>query len=136
MSPAEIIEKAKEATGSRSYYELSHKLDISETNLSRYRLGKVAPDFYACTKLAVTIGMDPAQLMAEFQMQQEKNETRRAFYRDFLSRARKATVVGILALISIGFCLKGPAGDGGYQTANGAAIAATLGALLYRRRFV
>ena len=136
MTPAELIDKAKENTGSRSYYELSHKLDISEANLSRSRSGKQVPDFYACTKLAITVGMDPAEVMAEFEMQKEKNETRRAFYRDFLSRARKATVVGILALISIGFCLKGPAGDGGYQMVNGAAIAATLGALLYRRRFV
>ncbi|WP_416242524.1 helix-turn-helix domain-containing protein [Azospira sp. APE16] len=133
MTPAEIIDKAKEATGARSYYDLAHKLEVSEQAISSYRKGERTPDFYACTKLAISLGMDPAQLMAEFELQKEKNEKKRAFYRDFLQRAKRAAVI-TLVCGCIGFYWSGLAASGGPDQAAKVAAALAASAAFFRFR--
>ncbi|MGE4292653.1 MAG: hypothetical protein AB7E32_10695 [Desulfovibrio sp.] len=138
MTPAELIDQVKEKTGSRSYYALAQTLEIPEETIASYRRGRTFPDPYACTKFAIVLGQDPVQLIAEMELQREKNERKKDFWRGFLSRARKGTVAGILALTCFASFLNAGAGRGGLpEPSQAVAVAATVGlmALFLRRRY-
>lgn len=139
MTPLELIDHVKEKGGFRSYYALAQSLDIDESTIASYRKGRSFPDPYACTKFAIVLGQDPAQLIAEMELQREKNERKKDFWRGFLSRARKATVAAILVWTCFASSWNGGVGHGGVPDPNQAvAIAATValtGLFLRRRRF-
>lgn len=137
MTPAELVDQVKEKAGFRSYYAMAHGLDIAEQNISAYRKGQRVPDAYACTKFAIVLGQDPAQLIAEMELQKEKDERRKDFWRGFLSRARKGTAVAILALTCFASFSNAGGERGGLPGPNPAVAVATAGlmALFLRRRY-
>lgn len=117
MSPADYLDAAKLVLKVGSDYALAAKLDLSRQLVCMWRKGTHFPDAYACAKLAITLSLDPAEVIADIQQQAEKNPARAEFWRSFLLRARciAALVLCTLALTFSGGQGSEPAGLGGLR---------------------
>jgi transcriptional regulator with XRE-family HTH domain len=107
MNAKELLLECKVRLKLESDYALAKKLDIPRARMSEYMNGKVNPDVYALTRIALTLGRDPIRLIAEYEAATEKNEVKKTFWQGFISRASKAGKAGTLALIFISSLLTG-----------------------------
>jgi transcriptional regulator with XRE-family HTH domain len=96
-----------------SDYALSKELGIPEQRLSEYRRGLRRPDTYALVRLALTVGRDPLEVIAEQEAESARSEVKRQFWRDFLASAERAArlTVLVLAICGAGFATV-PGGPG------------------------
>lgn len=122
MTPAQYLDACKDVLGLSSDYALAQRLDLPKQYVSRWRNGDQHPDAFACTKIAITLNLDPATVIADVQAQAEKNPKRAEFWRSFLARARAAAVV----LITLAAC---------YSVSSGSVQGAPGGGLRWRYRF-
>lgn len=101
-----------------SDYALSKELGIPEPRISEYRRGLRKPDTYALVRLALTVGRDPLEVIAEAEAESARSEVKRQFWRDFLASASKAGRCIALALAIFGAtCATVPAGAGIFRRA-------------------
>jgi transcriptional regulator with XRE-family HTH domain len=94
------LDKCKEKLNISSTYALSKLWDISEQVLSRYYSGEREPEDYACFKIAETLELDAAYVIATIKAETEKNENKKNYFRSFSGASRKiaASVVLTVAL--------------------------------------
>jgi hypothetical protein len=95
MTPAEYFDAAKNRLNIASDYELAKRLCIGANNMTYYRNGSRNIPLDAAFRLAITLELDPATVVADLESQREKNAKRRDFWTGFISRA--AMVIGALA---------------------------------------
>lgn len=95
MKPTAYFDAVKAELNIQSDYELAKRLEFSNKTLPDMRKGERAVPLDVAFRIAITLQLDPAEVVADLAEQREKNETRRAFWRGFLSRA--ATVLIALA---------------------------------------
>lgn len=115
MTPSEYLDAAKSRLCLSSDYELAKRMEIPKGHLPAMRRGERAIPMHLAFRLAITLELDPAQLIADLEAQREKNEQRRELYRSFLGRARKvaAILACTLALITSAGLGLDPGGRGG-----------------------
>lgn len=115
MKPAEYLDAAKARLCLSSDYELAKRAGIPRQSLPAIRDGKRALPLDFAYWLAITLELDPAEVVADLEAQREKNPLRAEFWRSFLSRARSiaALLLCTLALISSAGLGSDPAGAGG-----------------------
>lgn len=101
MKANELLEAVKAREGITSNYRLAKVLDIPENRINDYAHGRAHPDEYAATKIALALELDPISVIAELKAESEKDEKKREFWRNFLTRA--ALVVASLAALHCGF---------------------------------
>ena len=87
MTPAQYLDAAKAELAISADNELAKRFDTTRQRISAYRNGSVWPDNYIVMKLAITLKLDPAMVLADLESQREKNHERAEFWRSFLSRA-------------------------------------------------
>lgn len=87
MTPAQYIDAAKTELAIQSDNELAKRFDLHRQRISAYRNGTQWPDNYIIMKLAITLQLDPARVLADLESQREKDAKRVEFWRSFLSRA-------------------------------------------------
>lgn len=127
MTPNEYLDATKKAMGIKADNELANRFEIHRARICAYRAGKEWPDNYIVTKMAITLNLDPAKVLADLESQREKNPKRSEFWKSFLSRAiLVALLVCTLAWSSIGIS------DSAAKAIGGAIAAST--ALFYARR--
>lgn len=97
MKTTEYLNRVKKKLDISSDYALAKAMEVHKARIHDYYAGKAVPDPYACTKIAVLLGVDPAIVMAEIYEETEKNEQRRAFWRDFVLHANKAAAVMLVS---------------------------------------
>ena len=95
MKNDELLDKVKEKTGATSDYKLAQVLDIPTQRIADYRSGKRAPDVYACTKIAIAMGVPPIEIIAEVEAESAQTEAKRTFWRNFRQHAGKAAVIAL-----------------------------------------
>lgn len=95
---AELMDALKAKIGIDSDYALAKKLGVNQARISAYRHGKEKPDFYICVKAGIFLNLDPVKIAAEIELEKEKNEERRGFWRDFLSHSTPAVLVMLVSL--------------------------------------
>ena len=100
MTPSEYLDAAKAAMGLQTDYELAQRLDIPRGHVAEMRHGQRAMKAYVAAKIAVTLNLDPAQVIADLEAQREKNPKKRAFWQSFLSRAAMLGLACTLGWIS------------------------------------
>jgi len=83
----DLMDELKAAEGMTSDYQLSKETGIAQSRISDYRKGRLTPDEYACTRLALALGREPIEVIAMVQAEQAKTEEKREFWRNFLTRA-------------------------------------------------
>lgn len=121
MTPAEYMDAAKQVMGIKADNELANRFEINRSRVSAYRAGREWPDYYIVTKLAITLKLDPATVLADLESQRERNPKRAEFWRSFLSRAAMlGLLVCTLALSSSGICELGQGPLGGLIAASAA----------------
>ncbi len=93
MKPSEYLDAAKARLNIESDYELAKRLNVKRGPLCQMRQGDRAVPLDVAFKLAITLELDPATVVADLESQREKNPTRRAFWDSFTSHARAAVVL-------------------------------------------
>lgn len=109
MKPSEYLDAAKARLNIESDYELAKRLNVKRGPLCQMRQGERAVPLDVAFKLAITLELDPAKVVADLESQREKNPTRRAFWDSFTSRARS---VAALILCTLAFQLSAISGSG------------------------
>lgn len=100
MNGSEYVQKCKERTKAKSYYELANLLDISETDLNYFKRGERLPSVYACFKFAECLSISPSIIIADIASETEKNSRKRDYFKSFMLACRK---VGTNKLLTIAF---------------------------------
>lgn len=98
MNTIEYLDAAMAATQSKTDYQLSKSLGLPNNRISDYRKHHRKPDEYACTRIAVALGIDPVIVIGEIAMEWEKRPERREWWNDFLRSAGRAGAIVTLAL--------------------------------------
>lgn len=93
MNTLEYLDAAKAALGINSDYELAKRLEVSRQAISDYRQGNRHPDTMMAFRLAITLKLDPAQVVADLESQREPTGKRGEFWRSFLARAAMVAVL-------------------------------------------
>lgn len=114
---AELMDALKAKIGIESDYALAKKLGVNQARISAYRHGKEKPDFYICVKAGIFLNLDPVKIAAEIELEKEKNEERRGFWRDFLSQSTPVTLIMLVSLC-ITFCGSVPSAEANNDGAN------------------
>ena len=104
METTELLQKVKDKTGAESDYKLAKVLDIPTQRIADYRSGKRAPDVYACTKIAIMLGVDPLEIISEVEARSAQTQAKRDFWRDFRQHTGKAAVM----VLALGFMTSSP----------------------------
>ncbi|MFL9711436.1 helix-turn-helix domain-containing protein [Methylobacillus sp. Pita1] len=133
MRQIEYFDECKKKLGITSNYALAKALDLSESRVSDYYKGRHTPDNYACFKIAETLEIDPAVVIAEISAENEKNEKKREFFKVFRGACGKAAA-GIILVLGLSFSLLNVPGDGA-AAVNGSLAAGAAAALFYYRRY-
>lgn len=100
MTPAEYLDAAKARLNVSSDYALAKRLECLPNHVSEIRSGKRHVPIDMAFRLAITLELDPAQVVADLEEQREKNEKRRGFWRSFTSHAR-CNVVAVLCMLAL-----------------------------------
>lgn len=87
MKPAEYLDAAKARLNVTSDYELAKRFAVGRSVISMVRTGERSVPLDVAFRLAIVLEMDPAQVVADIESQQEKNPTKRSFWTGFISRA-------------------------------------------------
>jgi len=95
MKPSEYLDAAKARINVTSDYEMAKRLGLDRQSIPAMRKGTRAVPLDVAYKLAITLEIDPAQVVADLEQQREKNPQRLEFWKGFTSRA--ATVLMVLA---------------------------------------
>lgn len=95
MTPAEYLDAAKARLKITSDYELAKRFGHGNGPIAEMRKGNRNIPLDIAFRLAITLEMDPAQVVADLESQREKNPEKRSFWTGFISRA--AMVIGVMA---------------------------------------
>lgn len=115
MKPNEYLEAVKARLNLKSDYALAKALDVPSGNIAGIRSGARFIPLDMAFRIAITLEMDPAEVVADLEAQREKNEKRRGFWDSFVLHARShvVAVLCMLALIASATCGSGQGAAGG-----------------------
>lgn len=84
-----LLDNCKKNLGIESDYKLAQAIEINRARISGYMNGKEFPDSYACTRIALILNKNPAEIIAMVEIEAEKNKTKKKFWRKFLICSKK-----------------------------------------------
>lgn len=133
MKTIELLDECKKKLEVTSNYALAKALDVAEPRIHEYYKGKAMPDEFACFKIAETLEINPAVVIAEIRAELEKNPKKREYFKVFRGACGKAAAGTILGLVLSLSLLAGFAD--GVPNISGSVVAATAVTLFYYRRY-
>jgi len=99
MKPSEYLDAVKARLSVESDYELAKRLELARSTVSEIRKDIRPIPLDVAYKIAITLEIDPATVVADLESQREKNPQRREFWAGFISRARLAAVLLACTLV-------------------------------------
>lgn len=99
MKPSEYLDAVKARLSVTSDYELAKRLGVGNGRIVQMRTGDRPIPVDIAFKIAITLEIDPATVVADLESQREKNPQRREFWAGFISRARLAAVLLACTLV-------------------------------------
>lgn len=109
MTPNEYLDAAKARLNVKSDYELAKRFGVPNGNVAGIRTGHRKMALDVAFKVAITMEIDPAQVVADLESQREKNPSRKGFWSSFISRA--AIVAALVCTLALNFsAISGSAG--------------------------
>ena len=108
MKPSAYLDTVKAQLNIATDYALAKRLEIGNGRIVAMRAGTRPIPIDIAFKIAITLELDPARVIADLEEQHEKNEKRRDFWRSFLSRAVSTTTV---ILVTLALSLSGISGN-------------------------
>lgn len=117
MKPNEYLNACKMRLNIQSDYELAKRLGVSGGAISEIQRGIRGIPLDLAFRIAITLELDPAEVVADLEGQSEKNPKKREFWNSFVQRARAAVVLlaCTLALSVSGIYGNGAATHGGFN---------------------
>lgn len=109
MKPSAYLDAVKAELDIDSDYALAKRLEITRGQIVAIRDGSRPMPLAVAFKVAITLQLDPAMVIADLEEQREKNEKRRGFWRSFLSRAACVIAVACCTLAWIPSATSGSA---------------------------
>ena len=100
----QLIDQLKEKHGLRSDYAVAKMLGISTQRLSNYRTGRNRFDDLMAYKVAELLELDPAEVIAQINMERAKRPEERKAWKEILERLGSAA-----AVVTLGVSLLFPA---------------------------
>lgn len=94
MKPSAYLDAVKAELNIDSDYALAKVFEVGRGRIVEMRNGSRPVPIDIAFRIAITLQMDPAAVVADLEEQREKNEKRRGFWRSFLSRA--ALVIAVV----------------------------------------
>lgn len=123
MKPAEYMDACRAKIGAQSDYELLKRMEDDPRHSTGYRNGTRAIPLATAFKMAITLELDPAQVVADLESQREKNEKRRVFWAGFMQRAALVALLACtLVLTFSGISATEPSKVGGALAASAVAF--------------
>lgn len=108
MKPSAYLDAVKAQLNIDSDYELGRRLDLPSKSIPAIRKGTRYVPLNIAFKIAITLELDPARVVADLEEQREKNPKRREFWQGFLSRAVSSLAV---LLVTLALSLSGISGN-------------------------
>lgn len=108
MIVKEYLDKCKEKLGLSSTYALAKHWGIGEAVLGNYYNERRTPDDFACFKIAETLSLDPAFVIAKIKAETEKDEKKAEYFRVFGGVLKKQAVNILLVLVCVGSLVSAP----------------------------
>lgn len=121
MKPSAYLDAVKAQLNIESDYALAKRMEVTRGQVVHFRNESRPIPIAMVFKIAITLELDPASVVADLEEQREKNPKRREFWRGFLSRATTALAV-IVCTLALSFSATSGSG------------AATLGGSFFGRR--
>lgn len=109
MKPSAYLDAVKAQLNIQSDYELAKRLEVGNGRIVMIRNGERPIPLAMAFKIAITLQLDPSQVIADLEEQREKNEKRRDFWRSFLSRASMGIAALACTLVLIFSAMSGSA---------------------------
>ncbi len=131
MTPNEYLDAAKAKMGVESDYELAKRLESNRGNINEIRAGKRGVPVEMAFRLAITLELDPATVVADLESQREKNGKSREFWTGFIRRA--AVVAALACTLALNFSATY---EGAAATIGGVAAASAALWLVLRLRII
>lgn len=100
MKPTAYLDAVKAQLNIDSDYALGKVLELPRNSIPAIRSGVRAVPLDVAYKIAITLDLDPARVVADLAEQRETNEKRRDFWRSFLSRV---ICIGALLIHTLAF---------------------------------
>lgn len=113
MKTIKYLDRVKKKLDISSNYGLAKAMELERQMVNAYYRGERVPDAYACTKIAILLGEDPALVIAEIQAENEKNAKKKGFWRDFALRVGKLAVVIVAPIFMLSYEHESMAANGG-----------------------
>ncbi|MCU7810701.1 MAG: helix-turn-helix domain-containing protein [Candidatus Thiodiazotropha sp. (ex Notomyrtea botanica)] len=86
MKTIEYIDKAKKSLGISSDYAFAKWLGVGRNAVSNYRNNIRTINDATAVKIADVLKIDPIEIIAQANLEREKNPENKKFWKDFLSR--------------------------------------------------
>ena len=99
MRTSELLKDCKIKLKISTDYALAKALKIDRARVADYMAGKRNPTPYALARIADCLGLNPLELIVEYEQISAKNETERSFWADFQQRTKKPMKGLLLALL-------------------------------------
>lgn len=131
-----LIEEVREKMGDVTNYQIAKTLGFHRSAMKRMTEGNQQADAYACTRIALLIGRDPLEVIAEVEAESATTEAKRSFWASFRSGLVHTTCGGVL-LLTGSFLAPGQTGMANADDGAGSGTVRIMGSLVQhlRRRF-
>jgi anti-sigma-K factor RskA len=102
MKPSAYLDAVKAQLEIESDYALAKRMEVTRGQILAMRNGSRPIPLAVAFKVAITLQLDPAEVIADLEEQREKNPKRRDFWRSFLSRAA-LVIVTVACTLALSF---------------------------------
>lgn len=102
MKPSAYLDAVKAQLNITSDYDLAKRFGIGNGRIVMIRNGERPIPLNIAFMIAITLQLDPAEVVADLEEQREKNPKRRDFWRSFLSRAA-LVIVTVACTLALSF---------------------------------
>lgn len=111
MKPSAYLDAVKAQLNIKSDYELAKRFKVGNGSIVAMRNQSRPIPVDIAFKIAITLELDPASVIADLEEQRAKNPERRAFWQGFLQRARPLTVAILCTLVWSFSAICGPGAE-------------------------
>lgn len=105
---SEFLDECKKRLDLSSTYALAKHWGISEPALNNYYGGRRQPDEFTCFKIAETLGIDAAYVIAKIKAETEKDPKKAEYFKVFGGVLKKQAVNIALVLVCVLSLLSAP----------------------------
>ncbi len=118
----DLQEKNRQQGGTGTVYAVAKMLNVGESRLSHYVTGKSTFDEEMCFKTAFSLGLNPAEVIANVNAERAKSPEKASFWEDVLKKVSGTAAVFMLAVVVLASSAPSTSATAGTQSAHASAL--------------